>query len=84
MLRDGRPWSEFTYDKAAKRIVVKAGGDPRLHLFETVVRDRGIDLAGRKDVKVEGVEVVDTLGESGNRPKIGAARVAIEQQEEEP
>ena len=64
LLRDGQPWSEFTYDEAAKRIVVKAGGDPRLHLFETVVRDRGIDLAGRKDVKVEGVEVVHTLGEA--------------------
>ena len=64
LLRDGQPWNEFTYDEAAKRIVVKAGGDPRLHLFETVVRDRGIDLAGRKDVKVEGVEVVNTLGEA--------------------
>jgi len=63
-LRDGQPWGEFSYDKAAKRIVVKAGGDPRLHLFETVVRERGIDLAGRKDVKVEGIEVVDTLGEA--------------------
>jgi len=28
------------------------------------VRERGIDLVGRKDVKVEGVEVVDTLGEA--------------------
>jgi len=64
LLRDGRPWSEFRYDKTAKRIVVKAGGDPRLHLFETVVRERGIDLAGRKDVKVEGVEVVHTLAEA--------------------
>ena len=64
LLRDGRPWSEFTYDEAAKRIVVKTGGDPRLHLFETVVRDSGINLAGRKDVKVEGVTVVDTLGEA--------------------
>ena len=64
LLRDGQPWSEFTYDETAKRIVVKAGGDPRLHLFETVVRDSGINLAGRKDVKVEGVEVVDTLGEA--------------------
>ena len=62
LLRDGRPWSEFTYDEAAKRIVVKAGGNPRLHLFETVVRDRGINLEGRKDVKIEGLTVVDTLG----------------------
>ena len=62
LLRDGKPWSEFTYDAAAKRIMVKTGGDPRLHLFETVVRDGGIDVAGRKDVKVEGIMVVDTLG----------------------
>ena len=53
MLRDGQPWGEFSYDKTAKRIVVKAGGDPRLHLFETVVRERGIDLTSRKDVKIE-------------------------------
>ena len=64
LLRDGRPWTEFTYDAAAKRIMVKTGGDPRLHLFETVVRESGIDLAGRKGVKVEGVTVVDTLGEA--------------------
>jgi hypothetical protein len=64
LLRDGQPWTEFTYDAAAKRIMVKTGGDPRLHLFETVVRDSGIDLAGRKGVKVEGVKVVDTLGEA--------------------
>jgi hypothetical protein len=64
LLRDGKPWTEFTYDGSAKRIVVKTGGDPRLHLIETVVRQNGIDLAGRKDVKVEGVEVVDILGEA--------------------
>jgi len=63
LLRDGQPWTEFNYDGIVKRIVVKTGGDPRLHLFETVVRDRGIDLAGRKDVKVAGLTVVDTLGE---------------------
>ncbi len=55
LLRDGRPWSEFRYDQAAGRIAVKAGGDPRLHVFETVVRERGIDLTGRKDVKIERV-----------------------------
>jgi hypothetical protein len=63
VLRDGRPWSEFDYDKAARRIMLKTGGDPRLHLFETLVRERGIDLVGRKNVKVEGVEAIDTLGE---------------------
>jgi hypothetical protein len=69
LLRDGRPWSEFTYDEAAKRIVVKAGGDPRLHLFETVVRGRGINLEGRKDVKLEGLAVVDTLGDAAPSAK---------------
>jgi hypothetical protein len=63
VLRDGQPWGEFTYDQAAKRLVVK-NGDPRLHLFETVVREQGIDLAGRKGVKVEGVTVTNTLREA--------------------
>lgn len=61
ILRDGRPWSEFRYDEAARRIVVNAGGDPRLHVFETVVRERGIDLAGRENTKIDGIAVVDTL-----------------------
>ena len=55
VFRDGRPWTEFTYDKAARRIVTRADGDPRLHLFEMVVRARGIDLEGRKDVRLEGI-----------------------------
>ena len=63
VLRDGQPWSEFSYDKAARRIMVKTGGDPRLHVFETVVREQGIDLAGKKDVKVEGITVANTLKE---------------------
>jgi hypothetical protein len=63
VLRDGRPWTEFTYDKAARRIRVKTGGDPRLHLFETVVRELGIDLAGKKDVKLDGITVANTLKE---------------------
>jgi murein DD-endopeptidase MepM/ murein hydrolase activator NlpD len=45
----------------ASRIIVKAGGDPRLHVFETVLRDHGIDLAGKKDTKVESIAAVDTL-----------------------
>jgi hypothetical protein len=63
VLRDGQPWPEFTYDKVAKRIMVKAGGDARLHVFETVVREQGIDLADKKDVKVEDVTAVNTLKE---------------------
>ena len=39
----------------------RTGGDPRLHVFETVVREQGINLAGKKDVKIEGITVVNTL-----------------------
>jgi hypothetical protein len=60
ILRDGQPWSEFSYQPATRRIVVKSG-DPRLHLFETVVREKGIDLNGKKDVKVEGIIVTNIL-----------------------
>ena len=63
VLRDGQPWTEFVYDKATKRIMVKTGGDPRLHVFETVVRELGIDLDGKKDVQVDGITVVNTLKE---------------------
>jgi hypothetical protein len=61
VLRDGQPWNKFRYDNAVKRIFVNANGDPRLHVFETVVRKRGIDLAGRKDVRIEDITVADTL-----------------------
>jgi len=62
LLRDGQPWSEFGYDQTTKRIVV-GKGDPRLHLFETVVRKQAIDLDGKKDVQVEGIKVTNTLGD---------------------
>ena len=61
ILRDGRPWREFRYDQATRRITVKTGGDPRLHVFETVLREQGIDLAGKKDTRIEAITVVDTL-----------------------
>jgi len=60
ILRDGQPWSEFTYDKAVHRIRV-TNGDPRLHLFETVVRGQGIDLGAAKNVKIQDLAVVNTL-----------------------
>lgn len=60
VLRDGQPWGEFSYDPAAQRIVVRSG-DPRLHLFETVVRELGIDLGGKKDVRIEGITVTNTM-----------------------
>jgi hypothetical protein len=67
-MRDGQPWSEFSYDKAAKRITMKTGGDPRLHVFETVVREQGIDLAGKKDAKIEEIKEVDTLKPGAANP----------------
>jgi len=68
VLRDGQLWSEFSYDKAAKRITMKTGGDPRLHVFETVVREQGIDLAGKKDAKIEEIKEVDTLKPGAANP----------------
>jgi hypothetical protein len=61
--RDGQPWNEFSYDKIAREITVKAGGDPRLHVFETVRRPRAIDLAGKTNVKIENINVIDTLSQ---------------------
>jgi Protein of unknown function (DUF1565) len=60
VLRDGRRWRRFAYDQVAKRIVVN-GGDPRLHRFETIVREHAIDLTGRDGVKIEGITVANTL-----------------------
>ena len=57
---ESQPWGEFTYAPAAQRIVMKSG-DPRLHLFETIVREQGIDLGDKQDVKVEGITVTNTL-----------------------
>jgi len=62
VLRDGRPLGTFTCDPNTRRLVVK-NGDPRLGVFETVVRGQGIDLAGHRDVRVEDITVVNTLGE---------------------
>ena len=61
VLRDGQPWSEFSYDQAARRITLKAGGDARRHVFETVLREQGVDLAGKPNARIEGIAVVDTL-----------------------
>jgi hypothetical protein len=61
VLRDGRPWSDFRYDRSAEQITLKVGGDPRLHVFETSTRAQCIDLRDKKDVKIDGVLVVDTL-----------------------
>jgi len=51
------------YDKAAGRIMVKTGSDPRLHVIETVVRELGIDQGGKKNVQVDGITVLNMLKE---------------------
>ncbi len=68
VLRDGQAWSDFRYDTTARQIAVNTGGDPRLHVFETVVRRRGIDAAGKRDTKVEEITVVDTLDAGAAKP----------------
>jgi hypothetical protein len=68
VLRDSQPWSDFSYDKAAQRITVRTDADPRLHVFETVVREQGIDLAGKKDMRIEEITVVDTLKANAANP----------------
>jgi hypothetical protein len=64
VLRDGTAWNQFHYDQAARRIRVEAGGDPRLHVFETLVRAQGIELGDKKDVKIEGIAVIDMVTSS--------------------
>jgi hypothetical protein len=64
ILRDNQPFSDFTYDKATKQITLKSGGDPRLHLFEILVRDHGIEPAGNNNANIEGITVVNTLQEA--------------------
>lgn len=54
LLRDGRLYRDFVYDRAARTIVVK-GGDPRLHLFESVVRQKPLDLGATPNVQVTGI-----------------------------
>ena len=61
LLRDGQPWTEFTHDAAARRLRITAGGDPRLHVFENVVRDKGIVLDKAPGTKVEGVATENLL-----------------------
>jgi hypothetical protein len=61
LLRDGLPWGNFSYDKVAGRIVIKTGGDPRLHVFETILRDKCVNLTGKENIRIEGITVVNTL-----------------------
>lgn len=63
MLMDGKPFTEFKYDDAAKAVSV-SGFDPRLHQMETIVRACAIDLSDAPGTKFEGIETADTLGQA--------------------
>ncbi len=41
--------------------IVVNTGDPRLHVFETVVRERAINLDGKENVRVEGITPMNEL-----------------------
>ncbi len=62
VLRDGEKLTDFAYHAGSKRITVTGSGDPRLHVFETIVRQHGLDLNSKKSFEVEGIETVHTLG----------------------
>jgi hypothetical protein len=55
--------ADLTWDEATKTVRAK-GFDPRLHVIERIVREHGIDLRGRKDVSIAGVDVTQTSGEA--------------------
>jgi hypothetical protein len=54
ILRDGKGFRDFNYDVSARRVTVR-GDDPRLHLFETVVREKAIDTAGKTNVSIKDI-----------------------------
>jgi hypothetical protein len=60
LLRDGKPCLEFSYDQTGKRVLVKER-EPRVHRWESVVREYGIDVSKSLQVKIEGIVVTDTL-----------------------
>ena len=61
LLRDDLPWNDFSYDNTAGRIMIDTGGDPRLHVFENVLRDQCVNLNGKENIRIEGITVVNTL-----------------------
>jgi glutathione peroxidase len=74
LLRDGQPWADFVYDAETQRLKLAANaGDPRCHVFENVVRDKGLVLDKAGDTKVEGIEVVNLLEASAGGAKSPSA-----------
>lgn len=71
VLCNGEPDANATHDLAAGRLRVK-GVDPRLSLYEVVVREHAMDLSGKR-VRVENIGIGQTLG----LPIAGAENAAI-------
>ena len=61
ILRDGASWTGFTYDAVQLKITISGGGDPRLHSFETVVRQSVLDTGGLTGIVVQGISTVNLL-----------------------
>jgi len=62
VLCNGKPAANAAYDAAAKRLHATSG-DPRLSVYEVVVREHAIDLAGRK-VELQNIVTANTLAEA--------------------
>jgi hypothetical protein len=62
VLCNGATFSAYTYDAVNHLILLSAGADPRLSLYETVVRQNAVDLQGRSGVILRGLQFVNTLG----------------------
>lgn len=60
LLRDGKPFADFTWDEAAKKISVR-GFDPRRCVIEMPLRGRAIEIKA-EGVRVEGLEFTGTAG----------------------
>jgi hypothetical protein len=73
VLKDGVPFTGFTYDPATQRLTLTAGGDPRLHLFETVVRQNAFDLQGHSGIVLRGLQMVNTLGPAVVDPQLSTS-----------
>lgn len=75
-LKDGRDSKDFKYDTATKRISVQGIDDPRLHVFETIVRTNAIDCSGKEAIQIEGIEITNVLSRAVlGRPRLNNVTV---------
>ena len=59
VLRDGLPWSSWTYDSVQQRLVVTNGGDPRIHPIEAVVRPWVVNTNSNPGIVLQGIQIVN-------------------------